>query len=193
MAEVKFFEKTYRPYSRFTTNSQLKLNYQRKLLEQALDKYRSELNLIPDAQFDVTPPAGGWSYAEVYAHILQADYGSLIAAEKCARKTVGTTTKHANILGWIVLTSGSFPPIKFKAPPAPAYAVKKISKEDARNLLIKVRARLESVMEIIKDAPEDYRIKHPRLGMLNAKQWLKFTRIHSEHHLKQLKRIRKSF
>ncbi len=171
----------------------MKLNRQRKLLEQALDKYRRELDLIPDAQFEITPPIGGWSFAETYSHILQADFGSLIAAEKCARKTADATTKRSNILGWMVLTTGSFPPVKVSAPAAQLAIVKKITKEEARNLLIKVRARLESVMEIVKNAPENYRIKHPRLGMFNAKQWLKFTRIHTEHHLKQLKRIRKSF
>jgi hypothetical protein len=28
--------------------------------------------LIPDELFDVTPPGGGWSFAEVYSHIMQA-------------------------------------------------------------------------------------------------------------------------
>jgi hypothetical protein len=171
----------------------LKTNHQRKLIEEALDKYRHWLDEIPDEQFDVTPPGGGWSYAEVYSHVLQADFGSLIAAEKCARKTGQLTGKRANMLGYYVLLTGSFPSVKLKAPDIIASTVKKITKEDARNLLVKVRSRLESLLAILHNAPKDYKIKHPRLGMLNAQQWLKFTRIHTEHHIKQLKRINKSF
>ncbi len=166
----------------------LKINQERKRIEEALDKYRHWLDEIPDEQFDATPPNGGWSYSEVYSHILQSDFGSLIAAEKCARKTGVLTTKGTNIFGKVVLLTGIFPRLKTSA--ELNSKTKKITKEDARNLLIRVRSRLDCVMELLHHSPKDYKIKHPRMGMLNAEQWLKFTRIHSEHHLKQLERIR---
>lgn len=168
----------------------MKINHQRQLIEQAFDKYRVMLDEIPDELFDKTPPSGGWSYAEVYSHILQADFNALIAAEKCAIKTAAYTGKKANLLGLLVLGSGSFPSFKVKSPAVSAN-VKKISKEDARNLIVRVRSRLETVMPLLPGASKNYRIKHPRMGMLNAKQWLRFVRIHTEHHLKQLKRIGK--
>jgi len=67
----------------------------------------------------------------------------------------------------------------------------KISKEDAKNLLIKCRGRIDDTTPLLKDSSPHSRYKHPRLGMLNAKQWFKFIRIHAEHHLRQLKRITK--
>lgn len=168
----------------------MKINQERKRIDEALGQYRQLLDEIPDSQFDLTPQSGGWSYAEVYAHILQSDFGSLIAAEKCARKTANLTTRGTNLFGKLVLLTGIFP--RTKASVELASNTKKITKEEARNLLIRVRSRLDCVMELLHNAPKDYRIKHPRMGMLNAEQWLRFTRIHTEHHLKQLERVKDS-
>ena len=166
---------------------------ERQKIDQALDLYRKQLDTIPDEQFDVTPVIGGWSYAEVYCHILQANLGSSIAIEKCCRKTAEATSKGPNWLGRLMILIGRFPPVKVKAPPSQAAKVVLITKEEARNQLIKLRKRLDEVVPLVKVAPKHYKIKHPSLGMFNAAQWLKFIRIHSLHHLKQLKRIKNSF
>ena len=47
-----------------------------KSIEFALNNYQSRLETIPDELFTVTPPGGGWSYAEVYSHILKATLGA---------------------------------------------------------------------------------------------------------------------
>ena len=67
--------------------------------------------------------------------------------------------------------------------------VTKISKEEAKNLIIKCRKRMDEMAAFIKDGQAVRRTQHPRLGMLTALQWFKFTRIHLQHHLKQLARI----
>ncbi len=38
---------------------------EQKAIEAILDKYKEQLDAIPDELFTVTPPHGGWSYAEV--------------------------------------------------------------------------------------------------------------------------------
>jgi len=45
----------------------------------------------------------------------------------------------------------------------------------------------------VKNANPKIKTKHPVIGYLNAKQWLRFIEIHLNHHLKQLKRIENSF
>jgi hypothetical protein len=166
-----------------------------KAIETVLDVYRSRLDTRADEQFDVTPPGGGWSYAEVYSHIMQANLGSSIAAEKCTLSNCKPTTQGRSLIGFFVLTFMRFPPVRVKVPKAVAAATpaKKISKEEARNLLIKCRKRVNDIAPLVHDSPPHNRIKHPRLGMLNAGQWLKFILIHSKHHLKQLDRIEKKF
>lgn len=168
---------------------------ERKEIEAVFDIYRGHLDTIPDDLFTLTPPGGGWSYAEVYSHILQADLGSSSALEKCTLSNCRPTSKGRNLLGLLMLSFGRFPPFPVKAPQAIAskMPVTKISKEEARNLLIKCRKRINEVAPLIHNSSPYCRYKHPRLGMLNARQWFKFILIHSKHHLKQLKRLQNKF
>lgn len=87
---------------------------ERRAIGEALDTYRNRLDTIPDDLFDVTPPGGGWSYAEVYSHILQADLSSTIAVEKCTLSTCIPTSKGRTLIGLFVLTAGRFPPFRLK-------------------------------------------------------------------------------
>lgn len=169
------------------------IEQERRAIEAALDTYRSRLDSIPDELFDVTPPDGGWSYAKVYSHILQANLGSSIAAEKCTMSSCKPTSKGRSLIGLFVLTFNRFPPVRVKTPReiVARNPVKKISKEDARNLIVKCRKRINEIVPLIKNASPYCRIRHPRMGMLNARQWFKFILIHSNHHLKQLDRVEK--
>jgi len=168
---------------------------ERKAIDAALDDYRAQLDTIPDERFTETPPDGGWSYAEVYSHILQATLGSSIALERCAHNTCPPTTKGLTPLGQLMMFMGRFPPVRVKVPEAVAAKIPaaKLSKEDAKNLIIKCRKRIDDTAPLVKQSSSISRYKHARLGMLNAKQWFKFIRIHLKHHLKQLKRIAKKF
>jgi hypothetical protein len=166
-----------------------------KTIEFALDSYRAQLDTIPDELFTVTPPGGGWSYAEVYSHILKTTLGSSINVERCANGIGEPAKKGLTFLGRLMMLTGRFPPVSIKVPKVVAdkMPVEKISKEEARNLIIKCRKRISSVTPLIKRSSPDSRSKHPRLGMLNAHQWFKFIRIHALHHLGQLARIKKNF
>lgn len=164
----------------------------KKSLENVLAEYRRKLDQIPDDRFNATPPGGGWSYGEVYSHILQSNLGSLIAIERCANGTGKIDNKRLGWLAQFIFLVGSFP-IKFKAPDKIAALVNNIGKEEARNLLVKLKAKIDLMTPTIARASSFSKIKHPRLGLLNAKQWLRFIDIHTRHHLKQLKRIDNKF
>jgi hypothetical protein len=164
---------------------------ERQAIEAALDSYRQELDTIPDELFTETPPDGGWSFAEVYSHILQATLGSSIALERCTHGSCPPTKDGLTWEGRILLLFGRFPRAKTQAPDT--LIVNKISKEDARNLIIKCRKRVETTAPLIEASAAASRYKHPRMGMLNARQWFRFIRIHLEHHLKQLNRIQNKF
>lgn len=166
---------------------------EQKDINTALDYYRQQLDEIPDEQFDVTPSIGGWSYAEMYSHILQANLGSSIAAEKCCRKTGVSTNKGLNLWGWYTFLTNSFPPVKTRPPAQMDAVTKKITKEDARNLIIRLRKRLDELVPLLAKSDGEWKVAHPALGMLTGPQWIKFIRIHTQHHIKQLNRIKKSF
>jgi hypothetical protein len=165
----------------------------RKKIEQVLDIYRNRLDNIHDDLFMVRPPGGGWSCSEVYCHILRADLSSTVAIEKCTLNNCMPTSKGRTFIGLAVLSFGRFPPFRVKTPKeiAEKNPVRNITKEEARNLIIKCRKRLEEVVPLIHSSSKHKRIRHARMGMLNARQWLKFILIHSKHHLKQLDRVEK--
>jgi len=166
---------------------------ERKAIDIALDSYRSQLDTVRDEVFTETPPGGGWSMAEVYSHVLQATLGSAMALERCAHSNSRLTSNGPTFLGRLMMFTGRFPPVKVKVPEAVAARIpaSKISKEDAKNLLVKCRRRVDETAPLIKQSSPHSRYKHTRLGMLNAAQWFKFIRIHLQHHLKQLARIEK--
>lgn len=166
---------------------------ERQAIEAALDSYRQELDTIPDELFTETPPGGGWSFAEVYSHILQATLGSSIALERCTHGSCPPTKDGLTWEGRILLLFGYFPKTKAPAVVADKIPAAKITKEDAKNLIIKCRKRIETTAPLIDASSAASRYKHPRMGMLNARQWFRFIRIHLEHHLKQLNRIQNKF
>ncbi|WP_428328565.1 DinB family protein [Mucilaginibacter sp.] len=168
---------------------------EQKAIDTALDDYRAQLDLIPDDLFTVTPPGGGWSYAEVYSHILKATLKSCIAMERCTHSNCEPTKKGLSFWGYYTMLMGSFPPLKIKEPPkvAEKMPAEKISKEEAKNQLIKCRKRIDEIALLVYNSSDEARIKHPRLGVLNARQWLKFIRIHLQHHINQLHRVENKF
>ncbi|QHS54490.1 DinB family protein [Mucilaginibacter sp. 14171R-50] len=168
---------------------------ERRAIDNALDKYHELVDTYPDEQFAKTPPIGGWSYSEVYDHILKSTLAASIALERCTHNNCPPTKQGPNFWGRYLLITGLFPPFKVQVPQevAAKIAPTKIDKEEAKNLLVKTRRRIDGVSMLISDAPKNARWQHPRLGMLNAAQWFKFIRVHLQHHLKQLDRIQNSF
>jgi hypothetical protein len=167
---------------------------ERRAIDQTLDTYRDLLDMVTDEQFAETPKNGGWSIAEVYSHVLQATLGASIAIERCINGTCDTSRKGLSLIGRFVLFFRRFPG-RVKTPKAEAsrMTVAKISKEDARNLIIKCRGRIDTIAPRIADETGIHKIKHTRMGMLNGKQWFRFALIHLKHHLKQIDRIKNKF
>jgi hypothetical protein len=173
----------------------MKIADQHKAIDAVLDNYRNQLDTIPDELFTVTPPGGGWSLAEVYSHILQATIGSTIALERCINGTCEPTKKGLTPLGRLVLFFNRFPPVRVKTPAIEAakLVITKLTKEEAKNLLVKCRRRVDEITPRINGSSPQSRYKHSRLGMMNAGQWFEFVLIHLQHHLKQIERIKNKF
>lgn len=161
-------------------------------LRALIAQYQSFLARIPASDFQRTPPQGGWSYSEVYSHIFDANLLSLLALEKCVKGLAEENTHRSHWAVTLILFFGKFPPGKIKAPARIADLVKKISQEEALHLMSKVTQRLDDLVPAVAGATNTQKAKHPRLGLLHAKQWLRFIEVHTQHHWAQLKRIEKS-
>lgn len=159
-----------------------------KILE-SLKFYSAFLKTVNEDTFVQTPEQGGWSFAEVYAHILSANFLSLVAIEKCLNRTAEIKTKKPDWRVRLILFFARFPPGNYKVPAVLEASVKKISKEEAANELIRLIKKVEEIDKGFAKFNPDYKVKHPRLGYLDAKSWLRFIYIHSKHHQKQVKKI----
>ena len=161
-------------------------------LQRVIEAYRSKLHALPDERFAQTPSIGGWSASEVYGHIFDASLLSLKALNEClegrgANRSTPFVTK-------VILFFGAFPPgVRFKTPKILDGRLKVISKLEAAELIRAFTGELELLRVKISGANPNVKSKHPRLGYLNAKQWLRFIGIHLRHHMKQLNRVEKSF
>ena len=154
--------------------------------------YTDKLESIPNDLFETTPPIGGWSYSEVYDHIFDASLLSLIPMEE-AIKGNGEVKKTVFVVK-LILFFGMFPPAKkFKVPKRLESRVKKINKAEAAVWIEKFLHQLNADYPTLENADPAIKTLHPRLGYLNASQWLRVIEIHLNHHLKQLKRIENSF
>ena len=156
----------------------------------AIETYYDFLGKVEEDEFQQSPAEEVWSYSEVFSHIIQANLRSLLAIQKCIYGK-SPSRSSLSIVSRAVLFFGKFPPVKLKTPESLAALVKKITREEARNDLIKLKTKVLELAPKVSKCLQDSRMRHPRLGMLNAEQWLRFIEIHSYHHLKQLKRIEK--
>ena len=160
-----------------------------KSLLRAVAEYENLLAKVSEEEFIQSPPDGGWSYSETYSHIFQSNLLSIIATEKCIVGTGVLSRKGIHWMAWLILFFGRFPPVKFKAPERIAAMTSKISREDAINLIAKFKIRLGEIKPKIHKASPYQKTKHPRLGLLNAKEWFRFIEVHTVHHTRQLRRI----
>ncbi|MFW0714299.1 DinB family protein [Pedobacter sp. N23S346] len=161
-------------------------------IHQIIASYKSRLSVYADHDFQRTPPIGGWSYSEVYSHIFDASLLSVIALNNSI--TGKGEKKPTHFIVRLILLLGAFPPAqRYKVPKRIADRVNKISKTEALDFIIEFEGAIDTLDSAIETANPQLKTKHPRLGYLNAKQWLRFIEIHLKHHLKQLERVEKSF
>jgi DinB superfamily len=153
--------------------------------------YEKLLGSVSEEAFVASPRNGGWSYAEVYAHIFHSNMTCLQAIDKCIQGKAIESGDGLSFPVKLVFFFGRFPPGKFKVPDRLKDQVKKISKAEAHELIGRFKDELSQITPKVDSASPDQKLKHPRLGLLNAVKWYEFIEIHTRHHRKQLDRIRK--
>ncbi|WP_407428403.1 DinB family protein [Arcticibacter sp.] len=161
-------------------------------IKDALASYLAWLKEIDEEDFVKPPPLGGWSYSEVFCHVIQVNVRSMLAVERCIYARSGHRSSGPNLMARLILYMGKFPPVKIKAHPKVSSIVKIVSKEEAKNDMLVFCNKIQDLLPKLTKVPLHQRTRHARLGMLNCEEWLKFIDIHTRHHLKQLERIRKS-
>lgn len=149
-------------------------------------QYRNHLIPINEEHFRQKPSHSDWSISEIYHHIFDASILSLKALEYLSEgiEEKGKETWAAKIIFLLGRMPG-----KFKAPRVILNRVKSISIAESNQLIDSFETKLTFTLKLV-DLNSTGRVKHPRLGALTTKQWLKFIEMHLKHHLKQVEKTK---
>src|SRR6478672_12265309 len=82
-----------------------------KKLNSLLDFYQYYLQPLQEEVF-LKSPAQGWSYSEIYDHVIYVNKISRMAAEQCLNKTAPIKTQNTNWRVKLIFLFGAFPPIR---------------------------------------------------------------------------------
>lgn len=158
----------------------------------SVGNYEELLQHVTEERFTETPAEDVWSYAEVFSHIFRSNMSCFTAMDRCIK---GTALEVSADMHWkvkLLFFFGRLPPgTRYKVPEKLRDQVVKVSREEARQLIDAFKKELHSITQLVPQASPTQKVKHPRMGPLNAKQWLRFVDIHTRHHERQLKRISK--
>ena len=138
-----------------------------------------------------------WSMGELYQHLFVSTlYYHIKNCRDCIAKQNGKIGGNKTFKGILSSTFGSYqvgklrPEINKKHPPEQPESI-----SVAKDRLIKLLKEMEKLnYEVNKLTKEDlkYKIQHPFLGYLNAKEWYDDVEMHFRHHLKQREKIERT-
>lgn len=135
-----------------------------------------------DELFEAVPDVSGWSPAQHLDHVWQANGKSLMAAAYAAEGKKTVDEGSINETGRRLLASEEIPRGQMATPDSVAPPAR-LDRERLRQTLARSQKAFATVghaMDLVPGATG--RIPHPALGPLTAAEWLRFVRIHSDHH-----------
>lgn len=164
-----------------------------KSLETAVEQYLAELNKLDMDSLHKKQSEEEWSIGQMYVHLIQsALFMHLHNVEQClsSKDSALNSDEEKTELGRQVFESGHFPPVPVKVPPSPQYTPQPPeSMESLIDGLHMVVERMRSTEPLVYQASVNNKIRHPRLGALNAKEWFLLIEMHYRHHFLQLDRL----
>ena len=161
-------------------------------INKTVNFYENLLNSVSEEEFKKTPADGVWSYSEVFSHLFRSNMSCFTAIERCSKGQGIEDSKATKLKYKLVLFFRRFPPnMRFKVPEKLAHLVEKIDKTEAGKMISDFRNGLATITEQVRNASPTQKLKHPRMELLNARDWLIFIEVHTKHHARQLKRIMK--
>jgi hypothetical protein len=136
------------------------------------------------------PSPAEWSIGQVYGHLLEtttsiANGAIPIALDDCAKNIDRKVLWLAKPILWL-----GFPPFRFRA--AKVITQQPAVPDDMEQLRRDFEALVTKLHELARRAKAakcSGKTKHPRMGYLNAKEWIRFVEIHWAHHLRQKRRL----
>lgn len=141
------------------------------------------LDSISPALYEAAPDVSGWSPAQHLFHILKANGMMLKGIEMICRGDRRVRPEgEPNRMGRIILDGERF--LRGGQAPDAVVPPEVLSADDLRAALDRSRATYDASAALVPDvATARGCLPHMFLGELDARQWLRLARLHSEHHL----------
>lgn len=145
----------------------------------------------PQAQpFEAVPAVSSWSPAQHFFHMATIADGVLQwIGTQCENDEAPGTAGGPNRAGYVVLLTGRIPrgiartPSRFEPPERPERATLERLFDDNLEALRTLEPCLPRLPVL------DGRMKHPHLGRLNPREWLRFVHVHTNHHQRIVRKI----
>lgn len=168
------------PYS---SDPALIMSDEYSMLRGFYDAVEALLDAPQHVLFSVHQTISNWSPADHLYHILCSNSKSLKAARLAATDQGPTVHEgEPSDTGAQVLSEGSFGDLEAEAPPS-VRPPEDLTRGALRTAYEKSRRQFEELREYVHMLPEaKARLPHPAFGPLRASEWLRFARIHSDHH-----------
>lgn len=154
------------------------------------DEMHGVLGLPIESQDRVVPRISAWSPLQQIAHISKSNrwiLSSVVAILTGRRKF--ETAGSIKPIGRLVLRSGLIPRGVGKAPsvarPDDAISAARLSEE--LRLQLANMGQIDEHLEAVKNSQDTF--EHPYFGHLNSRQWIRFVRVHTNHHMKIVSEI----
>ena len=155
-------------------------------------------NVISDLTSSMTPedlarhPAGKWCAAEIMEHLYLSYTGTVKAFERCLRMgkpVVSQPTLKQRVAVALVVGLGYMP----EGRKAPKVTLPRGTAP--HKVLTEILAQIAAMDDVIQRCESRYGqhahlVDHPVLGPLTGQQWRKFHWVHSQHHVKQILRLK---
>ncbi|MEO2211383.1 DinB family protein [Paenibacillus amylolyticus] len=165
-----------------------------KSFETAVERYLAELRNLDMSSLNKKQNDEEWSIGQMYVHLIQsALFLHLHNIEQCLSSEDSTLNsgEEKTELGRQVFELGQFPPVPIKVPASPQYTPQPPeSMESLIDGLHMVVDRMRSTEPLVYQASVNNKIRHPRLGALNAQEWFLLIEMHYRHHFLEFDRLK---
>lgn len=171
----------------------------RKAMDKAFEKLELQrrrlverLGNLPAEDLSATPASGGWSVAQIIAHMAIIEEGSLAYLRKKYAGGGHSPARVSSIARLLLLKAALASPFKFKAPAVVA-DVPATSCSEAITRWATARSHLGTACAEVRDEHLGHELfRHPLLGHFDLVQALDFIYAHHQRHLGQIDRILRS-
>lgn len=152
-------------------------------IEACYDEAAAVLAWPDERLFGRAAGVSGWSAAQHLDHLAKANGRALKGVRMLAEGALAGEAGRPNLAGLLVLGLGRLPRGRAQAP-AFTLPPEEPGRGELEHSLARNRQALSALAPHLPALSHlEGRLRHPRLGMLDAPQWLRFVRIHSTHHL----------